>query len=311
MKALVTGAAGFCGRHLMSHLLQAGYGVSGLDCTDGIYLGITIHKVDVNDIAAVQAVLEMVQPDVVLHLAALTNPRRDYQELHRVNVLGTLTLLSAVHQVCPAATVVVTSSGAVYGRGPGGTLPIKEDEPLRPANLYAVTKIAQEMVAYQQFAEYGLHVIRTRAFNLTGPGESASFVTSALARQIARIETGRQDPTLNVGNLNAIRDFTDVRDAVRAYRLLAEQGEPGAVYNVCSRQGTRIGQLLDDLLALARMPGIAVQPDPSRLQPADVPIQVGDATRLHRTTGWLPEIPLQQTLQDVLDYWRQRTDEES
>ena len=310
MKALVTGATGFCGQHLVSHLLQAGYDVSGLDCTDRARPGTTIHKADINDMARVQAILAIVQPDVLLHLAALTNPRIDYQELHRVNALGTLTLLEAVHQVCPSATVVVTSSSAVYGRGAGAKSQIDEGEPLCPANLYAVSKVAQEMVAYQQFAAHGLRVIRTRAFNLTGPGESANFVTSAFARQIAEIEIGRRDPILHVGNLDAVRDFTDVRDAVCAYRLLAEQGEPGAVYNVCSGQGTRIRQLLDDLLALARFPGVAVQLDPDRLQPADVPIQVGAATRLRGATGWLPEIPLRQTLEDVLDYWRRHMDEE-
>jgi GDP-4-dehydro-6-deoxy-D-mannose reductase len=310
VKALVAGAAGFCGQHLVSHLLQAGHDVSGLDCTDRVHPGAAIYKADIHDVAGVQAVLHTVQPDLVFHLAALTNPRLDYRELHRVNALGTLILLDAVRRVCPAVTIVVTSSSAVYGRGPGGALPIGEDQPLLPANLYAVSKIAQEMVAYQQFAAHGLRVIRTRAFNLTGPGESAGFVTSAFARQIAEIETGRRPPILYVGNLDAVRDFTDVRDAVRAYRLLAEQGRPGAVYNVCSGQGTRIRQLLDDLLALAGFPGIQVQPDPDRLQPADVPIQIGDATRLLETTGWLPEIPLRQTLLDVLDHWRRRIDEE-
>jgi GDP-4-dehydro-6-deoxy-D-mannose reductase len=310
MKALVTGAAGFCGWHLVSHLLHAGYNVSGLDCINVAHPDVTIHEVDIQDAAGVQALLEMVRPDMVFHLAALTNPRLDYPELHRANAVGTLILLNAVHRVCPAATVVVTSSSAVYGRGQGGSLPIDEDEPLRPINPYAASKVAQEMVAYQQFAAHGLHVIRTRAFNLTGPGESASFVTAAFARQIAGIETGRLDPILQVGNLDAVRDFTDVRDAVRAYRLLAEQGEPGAVYNVCSGQGTKIRQLLDDLLALARFPGIVVQPDPGRLQPADVPIQIGDATRLREATSWLPEIPFRQTVQDVLDHWRRHIDEE-
>lgn len=308
MKALVTGAAGFCGRHLVSHLLQSGYDASGLDCVDRACPGAMLYKADIQDMAGMQAVLEMVQPDLVFHLAALTNPRLDYQELHRVNALGTLTLLNAVRQVCPAAIILVTSSSAVYGRGHSGPVPIDEGQPLRPANLYAVSKIAQEMVAYQQFAAHGLRAIRTRAFNLTGPGESAAFATSAFARQIAEIEAGRRDPVLHVGNLDAVRDFTDVRDVARAYRLLAERGEPGSVYNVCSEHGIRIGQLLDDLLALARVPGILVRPDPDRLQPADVPIQVGKAARLRQETGWSPEIPLRQTLQDVLDYWRRHID---
>jgi GDP-4-dehydro-6-deoxy-D-mannose reductase len=270
----------------------------------------TLYEGDLLDAGRLHAVLDEVRPAFIFHLAALTNPRLDYQELHRVNALGTLALLDAVRQACPTATVLVTSSSAVYGRVPDGGLPIGEDEPLRPANLYAVSKIAQEMVAYQQFAEHGLRVIRSRAFNLTGPGEGAGFVTSAFARQIAEIEAGRRGPVLRVGNLAAIRDFTDVRDAVCAYRLLAEHGEPGAVYNICSEQGMVIRHLLDGLLALSRVPGIDVQPDPSRLQPADVPAQVGDAACLRRATGWLPGIPLSQTLADVLSYWREHIQEE-
>jgi len=303
--ALVTGAAGFCGRHLVRHLLAEGYQVAGFDQVGTACPSMALYEGDLLDAPRLRAVLTEVRPALVVHLAALTNPRLDYELLHRVNVLGTLALLDAVRRACPTATVLVTSSSAVYGRVPESALPIGEDEPLRPANLYAVSKIAQEMVAYQEFAKHGLRVIRTRAFNLTGPGESASFVTSAFAQQIAEIEAGQRDPVLQVGNLSTVRDFTDVRDAVCAYRLLAEQGEPGAVYNVCSGQGIMIRRLLDGLLALSRVPGIDVQPDPARLQPADVPAQVGEAAFLRRTTGWRPCIPLSQTLADLLDYWRE------
>jgi GDP-4-dehydro-6-deoxy-D-mannose reductase len=207
--------------------------------------------------------------------------------------------------------VVVTSSSAVYGRVSPDALPISEDHPFAPTNFYAVSKVAQEMIAYQYFAQYKLRVIRTRAFNLTGPGESSRFVTSAFARQIAEIEAGLREPAICVGNLDAVRDFTDVRDAVRAYKVLAEQGVSGEAYNVCSGQGTSIRDILNTLLDLSTQRNINVQIDPSRLQPADVPIQIGDASKLRALTGWTPVVPLRQTLEDVLNYWRKQVKEAS
>ncbi len=308
--AFVTGTAGFSGRHLVSCLVDSGYQVVGLDQQETTVPGATLYVGDVTDATSTRTILDAVQPTFIFHLAALTNPRLDYLELHRVNALGTLVLLQAVRQVCPDAIVLITSTSAVYGHVAAEALPIGEDQPFQPATRYAVSKIAQEMLAYQQFAEHGLRVIRTRAFNLTGPGESPHFVTSAFARQIAKIEVGRQPPILYVGNLETVRDLTDVRDAVRAYRLLAERGEPGAVYNVCSGKGIAIRSLLEEMLALAQVPDISVQLDPARLQPVDVPIQVGNATRVQRATGWRPTIPFRQTVQDVLNFWRKRIPEE-
>lgn len=306
--SLVTGSEGFCGHHLTAYLLDHGHAVAGFDrqneASAATYTG------NINDVSTLQAALHATQPTHIFHLAALTNPRMDYEELHRVNALGTLSLLTAAREICPHATILVTSSSAVYGRVPSGALPITEDQPFGPMTSYATSKIAQEMVSYQQFAQHGMRVIRTRAFNLTGPGESPNFVTSAFAHQIAQIEAGLREPTLHVGNLDTVRDFTDVRDAVRAYTLLAEQDEPGEVYNVCSGQGTSIRDLLDVLLDLSTRRGIAVQVDPARLQPSDVPTQVGDAGRLHALTGWTPLIPFRQTLEDVLNYWRTKVNEE-
>jgi GDP-4-dehydro-6-deoxy-D-mannose reductase len=308
--ALVTGIAGFCGTHLALHLLVSGYEVIGLDQRHGPVADLTVHEQDITDTKRLKAILSTVQPDVIFHLAALTNPRLKYDELHGVNALGTLSLLDAVHEACPDAAILVTSSSAVYGHVPTGVL-ISEEQDFHPMNAYAVSKIAQEMVAYQQFAEHGLHVIRTRTFNIAGPGESPNFVTSAFAQQIAEIEAGLREPVINVGNLEAVRDYTDVRDAIRAYGLLVQRGEPGEVYNVSSGQGVRIRQLLDILLDLSCVHDISIRLDPSRLQPTDVPSQVGDATRLRSVTGWSPTIPLRQTLKDVLDFWRQRIHVES
>lgn len=304
--AFVTGAAGFCGYHLVAHLVESGYHVAGLDREGSANHLCMLYQGDVTNCEQVRAILDREKPNVILHLAALTNPRLDYVELHRVNALGTLSLLTATRQACSDVPVLITGTSAVYGNAPPSALPISEAQLLRPATPYAVSKIAQEMLATQQGAEHGLRIICTRTFNLTGPGESPSFVTSAFARQIAEIEAGLREPVLHVGNLETVRDLTDVRDAVRAYRLLAEVAEPGATYNVCSGRGTPIRQLLEMLLSMSRVNGILVRQDPDRLRPGDVSIQVGDATRLREATGWAPTIPLRQTLQDVLDYWRQR-----
>jgi len=309
--AFVTGAAGFCGRHLVADLQSAGYRVAGLDRAASSCPGAALYVADLDQQDRLQAILAEVRPDLLFHLAALTDPRLRYEELHYVNALGTLSLLDTARQVCPAARVLIASTSAVYGRVPAGRLPIDEDEPFHPANLYAVSKVAQEMIAYQHFAAHGLAVIRSRAFNLTGPGESPGFVTSAFARQIVEIEAGRRPPIIHVGNLDTVRDFVDVRDAVRAYRLLAEQGEPGTAYNVCSGRGVSIRALLDALLELARVPGIVVEPDPGRLQPADVPISVGSSHELCTTAGWSPTVSLEQTLRDVLSHWREHVEKES
>jgi GDP-4-dehydro-6-deoxy-D-mannose reductase len=309
-RALVTGAAGFCGKYLSSYLSEQGYLVIGFDRLDALHPELESYTSDVTDSEQVRAVVDRVGPSDVFHLAALTDPRLGYRELHRVNALGTLSVLNAVHHSCPSATVLVVSSSAVYGRACQEDLPITERQPFHPANAYAVSKVVQEMVSYHQFIHYDLRVIRTRAFNITGPGQRADFVTSAFARQIAEIEAGWREPVVEVGNLESVRDFIDVRDAVRAYQLVADQGKPGEVYNICSGQGTSIGDLLNWLLELSTQRDISVQIEPSRLRLADVPIQIGDASKLRALTGWSPAIPLRQTLVDMLDYWRTRIKEE-
>ena len=305
--ALITGALGFCGRHLAAHLQTSGYRVSGLDQAGGeVPAGVMMHTGDIRDRDRLGRVLREVEPSHIFHLAALTSPQAGWDALHDVNVRGTGQLLEAVRLSGFDPTIVVAGSSAAYGAAEPGEPPIGEDQPFRPTNPYAVSKVAQEMLAYSYYARYGLRVVRARPFNLTGPGEPPAFVTSAFAQQIARIEAGRQQPVIEVGNLHAVRDFTDVRDAVRAYRLLGEQGRPGEVYNICSGRGTDIRWLLDTLLSLSTVPGISINCAASLWQPADVPSQVGNAGRLVRASGWQPEIPMQQTLLDVLDSWRQQ-----
>ena len=310
-RALITGILGFCGGHLRRHLAEQGYAVCGIDQrADLTDQRVPVYSADIRDTAAIRDILLMARPTHIFHLAALTTPQADWETLFDVNVRGTGHLLDAVRLADLDPVVLIAGSSAAYGYVAMDELPISELQPFRPTNVYAASKIAQEMLAYTYYARYRLKLIRARAFNLTGPGEGPGFAASAFAAQIAEIESGKREPVLRVGSLEAVRDFTDVRDAVHAYRLLAEQGEPGAVYNVCSERGTAIRYLLDRLLALSLVSDITVQRDPVRLQPADVPVQVGDATRLRQTTGWTPAIPLEQTLQDVLDSWRRRSDKE-
>jgi GDP-4-dehydro-6-deoxy-D-mannose reductase len=303
--ALITGALGFCGRHLAAHLTAHRYQVYGLDLIAEPPLpGVTVYAGDIRNREWLTDLLHALQPTHLFHLAALTTPQAGWDALHEVNVRGTGQLLEAVRMSGVDPVILIAGSSAAYGAVEPGELPIIERQPFRPRTAYAVSKIAQEMLAYSYYARYGLRLIRSRAFNVTGPGESAGFVTSGFAQQIARIEAGLQPPAIDVGNLGAVRDLTDVRDAVRAYRLLGELGQPGEVYNVCSGTGTEIRRLLDCLTGLSHNQGIRIAPDPERLQPADVPVQIGSATRLCQATGWQVEIPLEQTLEDVLEFWR-------
>ncbi len=306
--ALITGIGGFTGKHLAQHLLDQGEQVAGVDCATACLPSMLVKTVtsftgDICDQELLKHALLKTHPDTIYHLAGILRSD-NVENFYQVNVLGTLALFQTIAKLGINPRVIVTSSSAVYGSVPPGILPITEEHPFRPASAYAVSKIAQEMVAYQQFVEHDLRIIRTRAFNLTGPGESATFVTSAFARQIAEIEAGLREPIVKVGNLETMRDFCDVRDAIRAYCLLTEHGKPGEVYNICSGQGISIHQLLNLLLDLSTVRGISVQVDSSRLQAADVPIQVGDSSRLRAITGWAPQIPLRQTLEDVLYSWR-------
>ena len=184
-------------------------------------------------------------------------------------------------------------------------MPLTEDSPLRPLSPYGVSKVGQDMLAYQYHASYGMAIVRTRAFNHTGPRRGEAFATSTFAKQIAEIELGMRDPVVHVGNLSAQRDFTDVRDVVRAYFLACTQGEPGEVYNICTGISVTIQEILDTLLELAQCE-VSVEIDPERLRPSDVQLLRGDASKLTEATGWRPEIELRQTLADLLEYWRER-----
>lgn len=305
-RALITGVNGFSGRHLARHLVHQGYAVAGLDLTPANDIAsLTMHVADVRDSAMLLKIMRSVRPTHIYHLAAIVSPGAEFQALLDVNVRGTERLLEAVRLAELDPLVLVTSSSAVYGLVGPGDLPVREPQPFRPASAYAVSKISQEMLAHTYFARYHMRVIRTRTFNLMGPGEPPTLVCSAFARQIAEAEAGYTEPVLRVGNLTPQRDFVDVRDAVRAYQLAVEQGQPGEVYNVCSGQALSIKACLGQLLGLAEK-AITVEQDPARMRPSDLPISVGDYGLLQQQTGWQPAIPLKQSLTDLLGEWRRR-----
>ena len=300
MRALVTGAAGFVGRHLCGYLRSCGDEVVGADRApfDDVIV------VDITDAAAVEQTFADVAPDVVYHLGGWSDVGASWTapvEAYRVNAEGTLNVLEAArhHSV---GRVMVVSSADIYGVVPDDLLPITESHPLRPVSPYAVSKVAADFLALQAHLGHGLDVVRSRAFNHLGPGQSDQFVSSAIASRIAANErTG--DDEVPVGNLAARRDFTDVRDVVVAYRLLVEKGEAGEAYNICSGTAVAVQQLADRLLALAKHP-MRLVVDPDRYRPVDVPTVVGDASRLRAATGWAPSIDLDTTLSDTLEHWR-------
>ena len=298
MRALITGVSGFVGRHLSEHLRAMGDEVEGCDRADG--------SVDIGDLDSVQSVVDRVKPEVVYHLAGWSDVGGSWAapiEVFRANAEGTLNVLLA----CARARVdrvLAVSSADVYGIVHEEDLPITEDAQLRPVTPYAASKVAADYLALQAWLGSGLPVLRARAFNHLGPGQLPRFVAPALAERIARNELDGGD-VVPVGNLSARRDFTDVRDVVRAYRLLVERGEPGAAYNVCSGRDVSVQQLAEALLGMARQP-MELKPDQALERPIDVPVLLGDYTRLKTATGWEPEIPLEQTLADLLDDMRAR-----
>jgi GDP-4-dehydro-6-deoxy-D-mannose reductase len=262
---------------------------------------------DLLDAEQTAEMVEQVTPGFVFHLAAQSNVQKAFKDPEGTftsNVVGQLNLLNALRTASPQARILVACSSEQYGLVRPEDTPIDEDVPFRPNNPYAVSKIAQDALALQHFLSWGQQTIRIRAFNHIGPGQSENFVASAFARQVALIEAGLQEPVLSVGNLEAERDFTDVRDMVRAYLLAITRGEPGEVYNIGSGKGHTIQSLLDAFLSSSNVP-VEVREDPTRMRPSDIPVLVCDASRFRERTGWVPEISFEQTLQDILDYWRE------
>jgi GDP-4-dehydro-6-deoxy-D-mannose reductase len=302
---LVTGATGFAGGHLIEHLLEhhprvAAWGHAGGRSLPGdTDRRVAWSAVDVTDGEAVARSLETLRPSAIYHCAGIADVHGTWAESTRalrVNVIGTQAVLGAVERLGLTAPVLVTGSALVYG---ASLQALTEHSPLAPSSPYGVSKLAQEMAA--DLAP--VRTILTRPFNHAGPRQSAAYVTSSFARQVAEAEAGLREPILAVGNLDARRDITDVRDTVRAYRLLVEHGRPHQPYNVCRGEAFRVGDLLDSLIRQARV-RIEVKVDPARLRPNDNPLVLGDPAQLVRDTGWRPTLSIDDTLRDLLAYWR-------
>lgn len=317
---LITGITGFVGSHLADHILQnhPGVKISGLlrwrSPRDNImHLTDKVNLVygDLLDLPSLNKILLDQKPEVIFHLAAQSYV--DFSFVAPVstletNIIGTANLLEAVRQLKESSgfdpVIHICSSSEVYGQVLEHEVPIKEDQPMRPASPYAVGKVGEDMLAWQYWLSWKIKTIRTRMFTHTGPRRGEVFALSNFAKQVAAIEAGRQGPVIKVGNLNSVRTFTDVRDAVRAYWLLVTRCRPGEVYNIGGIETMTIGEMLQRLLALARVPGITVQVDPARLRPSDVTLQIPCVDKFRKETGWEPSIPFRQTIEDTLNYWR-------
>ncbi|HEY1012855.1 MAG TPA: GDP-mannose 4,6-dehydratase [Herpetosiphonaceae bacterium] len=307
-RALITGAGGFAGRHLLEYLRAAtdwelwGVTRSGASLPGGARAA----TCDLLDAPAVAALIAETRPDFIFHLAAQSFVPASFDDpagTLTTNLLSQLNLFQAVGAAKIDPVVLAVSSNEIYGLVRPEDVPVGELTPFRPVNPYAVSKAAQDLLAGQWFHSHKLRVVRARPFNHIGPGQRENFVAPAFARQIALIERGLQPPVVRVGNLDAQRDFTDVRDVVRAYHLAAVSGEPGAAYNIGSGRPVAIRSLLDILVSLSSAP-IEIELDPARLRPADVPLVACDASALRQRTGWTPAIRLEDTLRDILDEWR-------
>jgi GDP-4-dehydro-6-deoxy-D-mannose reductase len=317
MRVLITGITGFVGSHMAEYALAKGAQVFGstrwrskTENIEHLRSKVTFIESDLRDLSSVRALLETSVPDYIVHLAAQSFVGVSWHapaETLTTNIISQVNLLEALRGLKMSPRFLAVGSSEEYGLVLEDELPIKETNPLRPLSPYAVSKVTQDMMAYQYFKSYGLPIVRTRAFNHEGPRRGDVFVTSNFARQVAEIEAGLREPVVYVGDLTPRRDYSDVRDIVRGYWLLLERGEPGEVYNLCSGRSWSIQAVLDFVLNLSTVKGIEVKTDPARLRPSDVMILEGDPTKMHKATGWKVEIPFERTLTELLEYWRQRT----
>ncbi|MEJ2085575.1 MAG: GDP-mannose 4,6-dehydratase, partial [Acidobacteriota bacterium] len=304
MRALITGITGFAGSHLADYLLADHPEVEVFGTrrwrsrTENIdHLGDRVNLVecDLNDAAAVTSTLSSVRPDMIFHLAAQSFVPTSWKapaETLSTNIISQTNLFESMRALELDCKIQIAGSSEEYGLVLPDEVPITEDNPLRPLSPYAVSKVGQDLLAYQYFKSYGMKTIRTRGFNHTGPRRGEVFVTSNFAKQIASIEAGIQKPVIRVGNLDSQRDFTDVRDTVRASWLAVQKGRPGEVYNIATGKAITIRELLERLLALSDAE-VELQVDADRLRPSDVEILLGDYSKLEADTGWRPQIPLQ------------------
>jgi GDP-4-dehydro-6-deoxy-D-mannose reductase len=317
MRVLITGITGFAGSHLAEYILTnhadaVVFGTvrwrSRMDNIAQIQDKVRLIEADLKDMVSLRAALAESKPDRIFHLAAQSFVPTSWtcpSETFATNAIGEINLFEAVRALDLKPRIQVAGSSEEYGQVFSDEIPMKETNPLRPLSPYAVSKVAQDLLAFQYYKSYGLRTVRTRGFNHTGPRRGDVFVTSSFAKQIAEIEKKKRPPIIYVGNLEAKRDFTDVRDMVRAYWLALEKGVEGEVYNIGRGQAFSMQEVLDLLMSLSRAK-MEVKVDPARLRPSDVPVLLSDSTKFVSLTGWRPMIPFKQTIVDLLNYWRER-----
>lgn len=315
MRVLITGITGMAGSHMADYLVRKG----GCDVHGTIRWrsnrkhiahldkALHLHECELKDPHAVIRLLKDVRPEKIYHFASQSNVATSWNSPRDTlvnNITAELNLFEALKFMGnPDVRVLVSGSSEEYGLVNPDELPVTETNPLRPLSPYAVSKVTQDTLAYQYFKSYGLQIIRTRSFNHTGPRQADVFVASNFAKQIVAVERGRQEPVIHVGNLEAQRDFTDIRDVVKAYDLALETCDAGEVYNIGRDEVCSINKLLELLLGMSRLV-IEVKEDPARMRPSDVPVMLCDSSKFRMQSGWRPEIPFEKTLSDLLDYWR-------
>jgi len=320
MKVLITGITGFVGSHLAEYILEKkAVGVCGLlrwraplENIQHIVKDIHLRFGDLLDGPSLRKILKEELPDAIFHLAAQSYVPYSFDApiatLH-TNVIGTCNLLQAIKELKEEVSynpfIHICSSSEVYGQVKEDEIPIKETNPFRPASPYAVSKVAEDMLGFQYFISWGLRTVRTRMFTHTGPRRGEVFATSSFARKVAAIEAGLQDPVIRVGNLQSVRTFLDVTDAVKAYWML-QQCPPGEVYNIGGKETMKVGEMLDILLNLSMISDIEVQVDPARLRPSDVTLQIPCIDKFTQATGWQPQVPFVRTMESLLNYWRNK-----
>jgi len=315
LRALITGITGFAGSHLAEFILSNHpdvevYGImrwrSRTENIEAIEQRVKLVECDLRDATSVKTLLGRVRPDMVFHLAAQSYVPSSWNapgESLTTNIIGQLNIFEAVRELKIEPWIQIACSSEEYGLVKEDELPIKETNPLRPLSPYAVSKVGQDYLGYQYHMSFGLKVVRTRGFNHDGPRRGDVFVSSNFAKQLVEVEKGKRPAVIHVGNLEARRDFSDVRDIVRGYWLSLERCEAGEVYNLCSGKAYSIQEVLDRLIELSGAK-VKIEQDPARLRPSDVPVLIGDCTKFREVTGWKPEIPYDKTLADMLDYWR-------
>lgn len=310
-KAMIIGAAGFVGNYLMEYLRK--------ECNMEVHVtkllreeignsNVKEYNLDILDKESIVSLLFEIRPDYIFHLAAQSSVGLAWKNpclTIDVNIKGSVNVMDAVRELYYKPRVILIGSGEEYGHINAGETPIKEENMIRPGNIYAATKVCQNMIGNIYAQAYDMELMMVRAFNHIGPTQAPMFVVADFCKQVAEIEKGIREPVIYVGNLEAQRDFTDVRDVVRAYAMLIDKGKSGETYNVGSGHAVSIREILDLIILLSNQV-IKVEIDPNKLRPIDVPIIEADTTKLRELTGWEPEITLEQTIKETLDYWRKR-----